>query len=135
MGTKNEIPRIVPERIIVQNESMLSVGNAMSRAPIMSGMQKFPNAPMRIGVMAKKIMIVPCIVKNDVYDCGGMTPPLWGQMSWPRTGNGVPGSAICQRIIIAITPPTARKKRPYQTNCFAMTLWSEEKMYFPRKLD
>ncbi len=38
----------------------------MSRAPIMSGMQKFPNAPMRIGVTAKKIMIVPCIVNSDV---------------------------------------------------------------------
>ena len=45
---------------------MLSVGNAMSRAPIMSGMQKLPNAPMRIGVMAKKIMIRPCIVKMRV---------------------------------------------------------------------
>ena len=59
-----------------------------------------------------------------------MTPPLWGHRSWPRTGNGVPGYAICQRIIIAMTPPTTRKKRPYQRNCFAMTLWSVEKTYF-----
>ena len=35
----------------------------MSRAPIISGMQKLPNAPIMIGVMAKKIMMRPCIVK------------------------------------------------------------------------
>ena len=61
-----------------------------------------------------------------------MTPPLWGHRSWPRTGNGVPGYAICQRIIIAMAPPTTRKKRPYHRNCFAMTLWSVEKTYFLR---
>ena len=38
----------------------------MSRAPSDSGMQKLPNAPMRIGVTAKKIMMVPCIVKSVV---------------------------------------------------------------------
>ncbi len=55
----------MPARTFVQNESMLSVGNAMSRAPIMRGISRFPNAPIRIGVIAKKIMSVPCIVKND----------------------------------------------------------------------
>ena len=38
----------------------------MSRAPIISGMQKLPKPPIRIGVIAKKIMIVPCIVNSDV---------------------------------------------------------------------
>ncbi len=37
----------------------------MSRAPISRGIRRFPNAPIRIGVIAQKIMIVPCIVKND----------------------------------------------------------------------
>ncbi len=36
----------------------------MSRAPIASGMTKLPRAPIRSGVTAKKIMIVPCIVKK-----------------------------------------------------------------------
>ena len=48
----------------VQNDSMFSFGNAMSRAPIMSGMHRFPNAPIIIGVIAKKIMIRPCIVNS-----------------------------------------------------------------------
>ena len=38
----------------------------MSRAPICSGMQKLPKAPIRIGVTAKKIMIVPCMVNSVV---------------------------------------------------------------------
>ena len=42
---------------------MFSFGNAMSRAPIKSGMRKLPKVPMRMGVIAKKIMISPCVVK------------------------------------------------------------------------
>jgi hypothetical protein len=52
--------------ICVQKESMFSVGNDMSRAPSCSGMQKLPKAPMRMGVTAKKIMMVPCIVNSVV---------------------------------------------------------------------
>src|SRR5205823_12533087 len=47
-----------------QYDIMLSIGNAMSLAPIMSGMVKLPNAPVRNGMITKKIMIVACIVKN-----------------------------------------------------------------------
>src|SRR5579863_7968898 len=65
-GTKNDAVSVAVAAAIVHTDSMFNVGNAMSRAPIMSGMQKFPNAPMRIGVTAKKIMIVPCIVNSDV---------------------------------------------------------------------
>ena len=35
----------------------------MSRAPIMSGMSRFPNVPISMGVTAKKIMTSPCVVK------------------------------------------------------------------------
>ncbi len=38
----------------------------MSRAPIWSGTTKFPKAPSRIGMIAKKIMIVACIVKSEL---------------------------------------------------------------------
>ena len=51
------------ERRKVQNEYMFSFGNAMSRAPIMSGMRKLPKQPMSTGVTAKKIMIRPWVVK------------------------------------------------------------------------
>jgi hypothetical protein len=44
---------------------MLSFGKAMSRAPIWSGMMKLPKAPMSTGVMAKKIMMRPCIVNRS----------------------------------------------------------------------
>ncbi len=36
----------------------------MSRAPIMSGIRKFPKQPTRIGMTTKKIMIVACMVKS-----------------------------------------------------------------------
>jgi hypothetical protein len=65
-STRNEAITSSCEATKVQNDSMFRTGNAMSRAPIISGMQKFPNAPMRIGVMAKKIMIRPCVVKIAV---------------------------------------------------------------------
>ncbi len=47
----------------IQYEYILRRGKAMSRAPIIRGIVKLPKAPMRIGVMAQKIMIRPCIVK------------------------------------------------------------------------
>ena len=47
-----------------QYENMFSSGNAMSRAPIISGIRKLPKAPVRSGMITKKIMIVPCIVNS-----------------------------------------------------------------------
>ena len=47
-----------------QYENMFSVGKAMSRAPIISGIRKLPKPPVRIGMITKKIMIVPCIVTS-----------------------------------------------------------------------
>jgi hypothetical protein len=45
---------------------MLSVGKAMSSAPIISGIRKLPNAPARIGMITKKIITLACIVKSMV---------------------------------------------------------------------
>ena len=45
------------------HESMLRRGNAMSRAPIISGTRKFPN-PAAIGTMTMKIIVVPCSEKS-----------------------------------------------------------------------
>src|SRR5436190_270204 len=55
IGTKNEMTSVQVDRNMVQNDIMFSVGKIMSRAPIISGMQKFPKPPIMIGVMAKKI--------------------------------------------------------------------------------
>ena len=51
---------------LTQNDNMLRSGNAMSRAPIMSGIRKFPKQPTRIGMTAKKIMMVACMVKKPL---------------------------------------------------------------------
>ena len=64
----------------------------MSRAPISSGTQKLPKPPIRIGVTAKKIMIVPCIVNSDVYAAGEITPPAPGNSSRPTSGTGCAGA-------------------------------------------
>ena len=55
---------MTPDTAPVQNESMFSLGNAMSRAPIMSGIRKFPKHPTMIGMTTKKIMMVACIVNS-----------------------------------------------------------------------
>src|SRR3569623_145237 len=65
-GVKNDAVKIAVAANMVQNDSMFSTGNAMSRAPISKGRQKLPKPPIRIGVRAKKIMIVPCIVNSAV---------------------------------------------------------------------
>src|SRR5690242_3368940 len=65
-GVKNDAVSTPVAAAMVQKDNMFSTGNAMSRAPISSGRQKLPNPPIRIGVMAKKIMIVPCIVNSAV---------------------------------------------------------------------
>src|SRR5579883_1370413 len=113
---------------------MLSTGNDMSRAPIWSGMMKFPKAPIRIGVTAKKTMSEPCIVKSFEYSVGITTPWESDERRCPRTGMGWNGWAICQRMRIAKRPATRRKNRPVKRYCFPITLWSVEKTYLRRKL-
>ena len=112
-----------------QKESMFSTGNAMSRAPICSGMRKFPKVPMSTGVIAKKIMISPCMVKMLWYWAGPMTPSVERRKSEPSTGTLRYGKAHCHRMSIASVPPTSRKMSPAHRNCCAITLWSSEKTY------
>ena len=49
----------------VQNDSMFRNGKAMSRAPIWSGMRKFPNPLTGSSESRKNTMIVPCMVNSD----------------------------------------------------------------------
>jgi len=53
------------ERRKTQYDSAFRNGNAISRAPIWSGMRKFPNPPVRTAVNRKNTMIVPCMVTSD----------------------------------------------------------------------
>src|SRR5919108_6136671 len=73
-STKKPDSMMTPAVNVTQNDSMLRTGKAMSRAPIMSGMQKLPKAPARIGMITKKIMIVACMVNAMLYWGGWMMP-------------------------------------------------------------
>src|SRR5258706_8789323 len=63
-GTKKLDNMTRPETSPTQKENMLSLGNAMSPAPIMSGIKKLPKPPTMIGMTTKKIMMVACMVKK-----------------------------------------------------------------------
>jgi len=93
----------------------------MSRAPIMSGMQKLPKAPARIGMMTKKIISVACIVKSMLYVSGGITPSV-SRSSHPSPGTGVSGHASCQRMSMARSPPITIMKSPRKRNWRAIIL-------------
>src|ERR1017187_29103 len=60
IGTKNETIMQRPATTFVQNDIRLSAGNAMSRAPIMRGIRRFPNAPMRIGAFGN--FLIPLMI-------------------------------------------------------------------------
>ena len=49
-----------------QYDSAFSRGNAMSRAPIISGTRKFAEARPRTGRRTRKIIVVPWIVKSSL---------------------------------------------------------------------
>src|SRR5690625_3783157 len=68
-----------------QNPTALRKGNAKSRAPICNGTATFIK-PSNNGIAAKKIIIVPCVVKTSLY------------FSCWNTQNSLFGSASCKRI-------------------------------------
>ena len=55
----------MPPKRNSQYESAFSRGNAMSRAPIISGTRKFAS-PAQKGTMNRKIIVVPWIVKSSL---------------------------------------------------------------------
>src|SRR5688500_11122804 len=46
-----------------QYDIMFNLGKAMSLAPIISGMRKLPNPPVRNGMITKKIITEACMLK------------------------------------------------------------------------
>ena len=55
--------RTIPPNRKSQYESAFRRGNAMSRAPIMSGIRKLAK-PAQTGTTTRKTIVVPCIVKS-----------------------------------------------------------------------
>ena len=54
----------MPATSASQKLNALSRGNATSRAPICNGIRKLPRNPSSSGITTRKIIVVPCIVKN-----------------------------------------------------------------------
>ncbi len=77
-----------------QYESAFRRGNAMSRAPIISGTRKLPK-PARIGTTTRKIIVVPWIVTTWLYEFF-VRKLSFGVASWARMSS-------------ASTPPSAKK--------------------------
>ena len=82
-------------------------------------------------IRAERPGIKVLYVSKDV--AGVTTPFVSGNRMRPRTGISVHGYASCQRMAIAISPPTSSMNRPVNRNCSPMTLWSVEKMYLRMK--
>ena len=62
---KKDSSRTMPPKRKSQYESAFRRGNAMSRAPIISGTRKLPK-PARIGTTTRKTIVVPCIVMTSL---------------------------------------------------------------------
>ncbi len=78
-----------------QYERAFSFGNAMSAAPIISGITKFPR-PANAGMMTRKIISDAWFVTRTLNVCG--------------LKYCVPGRASSARKSIARKPPTRKKK-------------------------
>ena len=78
-----------------QYESAFSLGNAMSAAPIISGMTKFPS-PAKPGITTRKIISAAWTEIRPLYCCGSRYC--------------APGLASSARKVIAIIPPARKKK-------------------------
>ena len=76
-----------------QNEMLFMRGNAMSGAPIISGIIQLPKPPIIAGMTMKKIMIRPCAVVNTLN-------------MWESWKNCNPGCISSSRMPIDSTPPT-----------------------------
>jgi hypothetical protein len=67
-----------------QKLMLLSRGNAMSGAPIISGMNQLPKPPMSAGITEKKIISSPCDVMIVFHSWPSVTTWLPGKLSWAR---------------------------------------------------
>ena len=88
----------------------LSLGNARSGAPIISGTRKLPSVAGIDGIKKNQTMITPCIVNSLLYVSADTTLPA-GVASW-------------MRITVAAAPPMKNKAVIAIAYRIAMRLWS-----------
>ena len=96
-----------------QNEMLFMRGNAMSGAPIISGIIQFPNPPIIAGMTMKKIMIRPCAVVKTLN--------MWA--SWK---NCSPGCISSSRMPMERIPPTNPPTNANTRYIVPMSLWLVE---------
>ncbi len=101
--------RTTPAAISSQNVNASIRGNAIRRAPIISGTSQLANGP-RIDEVIIPIIIVPCRPTSVRY--------------WLAPNTCVLGFSSSVRISIAFSPPIAKKKPIPTMYCSATTLWS-----------
>ena len=92
-----------------QYDRALRRGKAMSRAPSCSGTMKFAK-PVQTGTTKRKTIVVPCIVKKELYCCA-VRKPVSGVASWVR-------------IPSASKPPVRKKKNVVTRYMTPIFLWS-----------
>jgi hypothetical protein len=107
-GMKNEPASIRAAGIISQKLKLFMRANAMSEAPICSGIIQFAN-PTKAGMMAPNTMIRPCMVVSWL-NSSGLT-------------NCRPGWNSSARIISASTPPIISMVNANSRYSVPMSLW------------
>src|SRR6266478_9441840 len=100
---------MMPPSRNVQYENAFRRGNAMSRAPIISGTRKLAN-PARIGTTTRKIIDVPWNVITSLYEF------FVRKFSF--------GTASCARMSNAAMPPPPKNTSAVQMYMIPMRLWS-----------
>jgi hypothetical protein len=98
-----------------QNLKLFMRGKAMSGAPIIMGINQFPNPPIMIGITIKKIMMNAWAVTITLY--------VW---SLPRRG---PGWASSIRMIILREVPRKADQIPRIRYKVPMSLWLVENIH------
>jgi hypothetical protein len=92
---KTEITTIIAPVIKSHQERRLILGKATSLAPIWIGRKKFPNTVGMAGMTTRKIIMIPCNVKRELY--------VWGFIMGP------PGAIISRRMKNPRTTPLKKK--------------------------
>src|ERR1019366_2104734 len=85
-----------------QKLMLFNRGNAMSGAPIISGMNQLPKPPIKAGMTEKKIISSPWLVMIVFHSCPEVTTWLFGNCSCART--------ISDRIPPRVPPMTAKPR-------------------------
>ena len=93
-----------------QKLMLFSRGNAMSGAPIISGMNQLPNPPISTGMTEKKIISSPCEVIAAFQD-------------WPDAKICIPGLCNSMRIRIETISPAMPPTSPKMMYSVPISLW------------